>query len=374
MKKIKSNNNNIVLTGNNISKLLNLFISSDITISNANRIDVKTLECSVDDNNLKKITALNLKNYEITYKSVGGKKKLKKILINRCGLIIGIILSILAMIFLNNRLINIKISGLNKYSKEEVTQEINNFGLGYFSPMDINLSDLESHLTNVFDFSFVSIISKGNTLIVKVKEEISDIKDKYLPITADYNMVVTSINVYAGYSTIKVGDILYKGDVIVYPYDIVDEEKIDVVPMAEIKGDIFFSSRYNFITEETITERTGKSKIIETNYFFGKNKVFHNSLDNPYSSYEIVKLEKNISSYFLPINISQTIAFETKEVTKTHNFDDEKENIIENLRKEVYSKVPENFIVDKEDIQISSTNYGNIVTIYLKSSVYLKYK
>jgi len=100
---------------------------------------------------------------------------------------------------------------------------------------------------------------------------------------------------------------------------------------------------------------------------------FH-SLDNPYSSYEIVKLEKNISSYFLPINISQTIAFETKEVTKTHNFDDEKENIIENLRKEVYSKVPENFIVDKEDIQISSTNYGNIVTIYLKSSVYLKYK
>ena len=45
----------------------------------------------------------------------------------------------------------------------------------------------------------------------------------------------------------------------------------------------------------------------------------------------------------------------------------------DNLKEKVYKKVPDNLKVESENVKISSTNYGNIVTIYLKSSVYLKY-
>ena len=60
--------------------------------------------------------------------------------------------------------------------------------------------------------------------------------------------------------------------------------------------------------------------------------------------------------------------------TVTNNFEDEKDNIISKIKDEAYSQVPSNLNVISEDIKINSTNYGNIVTIYLKSSVYLKYE
>lgn len=370
----KIKNSIMVLKGNNISRLINNFVNANIEINNAKRIDAQTLEFDVDDNNLKKIQMLNLKNYELTYKTIGGKKRLKSVLINRSGLIIGIILSIIAIFLLNNRILNIKITGLQKYTKEEVCNEINNFGLGYLSLMNDDLEKLEMHLSNSFDFSFVSIISKGNSLIINVKEEISDIKDEYIPITSDYNMVVTGINVYAGYSTIKIGDVVYKGDVLVYPYEIINNEEVSVLPMAEIYGDAFFSARYNFRNEEIVYERTGNSKVIENTYYLGKYKLLDKNIDNTFDSYEKEYLSKNISYYFLPITINQMVVYETKEVLKKRIFEDEKDEIIQKLKKEVYLQVPDNFKVDSEDIQIYSTNYGNIVTIYIKSSVYLRYK
>lgn len=374
MKKIRNSGTILVCEGTNISKLLNRCLELDITLQNAIRKDAKTLEFSIDDSNLKKFNTLDLKGYDVKVKNIGGKQRFKNLLITRCGLLIGLIISLIAIFFINNRMLNIQISGLSKYNEDEVINEINEFGLGYFSKMDINTAELESHLTNKFTFSFVSIITKGNTLIVNVKEEISDVTEKYLPITADYNMVITSINVYAGYSKIKVGDVIYKGDTIVYPYEIINEEKVSVVPMAEINGDVFFSSRHTFRKEETRVERTGNSTILNSSIYLGKNKIFEVSKDNPFSSFEVEEVEDLVSYYFLPIKIKKTIIYETTEAKVSNNFDEMKDKIIEDLKKDVYNKVPENLKVDSEEIQISSTNYGNIVTIYLKSSVYLNYK
>lgn len=372
---MKNNNQTVIkCTGYNLSKFINSCVSSDIALNNTSRHDVKTLEFSLDDKNLKKFKKLNFNDYDIKIEKVGGFNKLINTLIYRSGLILGLIFSIIAFFFINNRLLNIEINGLINYNEEDIVTEINNYGLGYFDNLNINIKDLENHLTNSFDFSFVSIITKGSSLIINVKEEISDITENYLPITADYNMVITSINVYAGYSDKKVGDIVYKGDTIVYPYEIINNEKISIIPMVEIFGDIYFSSRYSFKSEEDITIRTGNKKIISSSFYLGKNKLFESEKENVFENYEIEEVEELISYYFLPIKIKKTIAYELSTEKKINNFYEEKDGIIENLRKDVYSKVPENFTVDEEKIEISSVNNGNIITIYLKSSVYLKYK
>ena len=75
----------------------------------------------------------------------------------------------------------------------------------------------------------------------------------------------------------------------------------------------------------------------------------------------------------LPLKINKIIAYETFSETVDLDFESSKEQIVDNLKEKVYKKVPDNLKVESENVKISSTNYGNIVTIYLKSSVYLKY-
>ena len=118
---------------------------------------------------------------------------------------------------------------------------------------------------------------------------------------------------------------------------------------------------------------TGKSKVISTNYMLGKIKLFGKTYKNNFGTFEIKEYSKEISNYFLPIRMTKTIAYETKTVEIENNFEKSKEKIINDLKQKVYSKVTSEMNVESEDIQINSTNYGNIVTIYLKSSVYLKY-
>ena len=48
----------------------------------------------------------------------------------------------------------------------------------------------EKYLAEKFNFSFVSIISKGNSLILNVKEELPNITETYESIIAPYNMII----------------------------------------------------------------------------------------------------------------------------------------------------------------------------------------
>lgn len=369
----KTNNTIVKCTGNNLTKFLNLCIKEKITLNSLMRIDSKNIRFSISDKDLKILKTLDTYGYTLEIEKDGGIKKFKHFIVWNMGVFIGAILSIVLLFFVNNRLFNIQITGLLNYSKDDIIKEINVFGLDYFDKLDKNNEALENHLLNKFDFSLVSIISKGNTLIVKIKEEIPDISSKYIPITADYDMIITDINVYAGTSSKRVGDICYKGDVLVYPYEIINDEKIDVVPIAEFKGDVYFSSRYNFKNKEIKSFRTGEKTIIKNSMLLGNKLLFEETNDIPYDKYEIEEVYEEISYYFLPLKIKKIIAYELDEKEISYNFDEEKEKIISNLKKDTYDLVPKDMEISNEEIEISSTNYGNIVTIYLKSSVYLKY-
>ena len=115
------------------------------------------------------------------------------------------------------------------------------------------------------------------------------------------------------------------------------------------------------------------SKIISIEVSIGKIKLFNSETNHSFQNYETIIDENYVSQYFLPIRIKKQIIYEQEKKIIKNNFESVKNDIIENLRKKAYEKVPQNMKVDNEEIKISSTNYGNIVTIYLKSSVYLKY-
>lgn len=374
MKKNNSNWARLKIKGSNTNLIINNCVKNDIELQNVYRPSNQELEITLSDNNLKKFKNLDLENYEVTTLSTSLKQKFIHFLIFRIGLIIGVVVSIILMFFMQNRLININIYGLNTIQREEFIDKINEYGIKRFSLMNFDKSDLEKYLADNFDLSFVSIITKGNTLIISAKEELPDINKSYVPITAEYNMIIKEINVFAGTSTKKIGDVVFAGDILVEPYEYISNEKISITPCAEIRGEVYFSASYNFVAEEEVQVRTGNSKIINFGMNIGKYKLLENKTDCPFENYEVEEIDSLITNYFVPIHVRKTIAYEVTTETVTKNFEDEKDNIINKIKDEAYSQVPSNLNVISEDIKINSTNYGNIVTIYLKSSVYLKYE
>lgn len=374
MRKNNSNWARLKIKGSNTNLIINNCVKNDIELQNVYRPSNQEIEITLSDNNLKKFKNLDLENYEVTTLSTSLKQKFIHFLIFRIGLIIGVVVSIILMFFMQNRLININIYGLNTIQREEFIDKINEYGIKRFSLMNFDKSDLEKYLADNFDLSFVSIITKGNTLIISAKEELPDINKSYVPITAEYNMIIKEINVFAGTSTKKIGDVVFAGDILVEPYEYISNEKISITPCAEIRGEVYFSASYNFVAEEEVQVRTGNSKIINFGMNIGKYKLLENKTDCPFENYEVEEIDSLITNYFVPIHVRKTIAYEVTTETVTKNFEDEKDNIINKIKDEAYSQVPSNLNVISEDIKINSTNYGNIVTIYLKSSVYLKYE
>lgn len=361
------------IKGYNLNNFLNTCINCNIELLDIEKINPKEMNVTLKDKDLKLFNRLDLSNYQIEILAPSVKNKFLHLLLYRIGLIVGCIVGVLLFCFMQNRLLDIKIYGIERIDKQTIVEKINEYGLNKYSIMDFDSDDLEKYLMDNFDLSFVSIKSKGNCLIINAKEELADISEEYLPIIAEYNMIVKDVMVYSGTIKVKNGDIVFAGDTLVEPYEIVNGEKINIVPCADIEGEVYFCSSYNFVENENICVTTGKSQVIGVEYYLGKYKLSDNTYDCKFASYDIEVVDNLISNYFLPIHIKKIVAYEKVNEEVVRNFEEEKDEIIEKIKQEAYGQVPNNLKIESEDIKINSTNYGNIVTIYLKSSVYLKY-
>ena len=129
-------------------------------------------------------------------------------------------------------MLQIHIYGLDRVERSEVVEFLNVKGINVFTLMDFNIQQLEEELANEFNFSLVSIATKGNSLLISIKEELPDMKDSFVPIVADYNMIVKSIDVYAGTPCVNVGEIVYKGDTLVLLTNNYDKKMVNFIGMS----------------------------------------------------------------------------------------------------------------------------------------------
>lgn len=370
--KISNNGTKIRCEGLNLIKIINLCVSNDIVLEDLTKYSSTCIEFYLNDYNLKRFKKLDLSNYVVKIEKIGGIKAFLNNILKRIGLVIGLASSIIFLFILQNRLFHIEIYGLTSLDKESVVASVEEFGLKKLSLMEFDKSSLENYLTQKFDFSLVSVVTKGNTLLISVKEELPDITQNFDPIVAEFNMVITSINVYAGTTKYKVGDVVYKGDILVEPYIMQGEERVDIKVCAEITGDTFFTSKYEFKNEEIVLTRSGNSKTINSNYYIGKIKLYGSNSDNIYDNFEVENYESMISSYFLPIKVSKSIAYELVETKVIRVFEQEKNAIIDELKTKTYLQVPSYMVIDNEEVVVSVTQDGYIVNVYLKSVVQIK--
>ena len=360
----------VVVSGSNLTNFLTKLIQNNIIIYDVDR-DKNSLSFSLTARDYVVLKSIGFNNYSIETISHGGKSFLKRCFLSRIGLILGLIISLFSYVFLSNRVFYIQITGLNRIPLNEVMQSLNDIGISRFSIKPKDTVFIEKYLEDNFDFSLVSVVTKGNAVIINIKEEIEANKD-YIEITAEYDMVINEIEVFAGTTTLVSGDIVRLGDVIVFPFEYIGEEKISVKPRAKIFATRYISESYTFYNEEIVKTRTGKSITLNCDYYMGNIRLFGSGNDNSFDDFEIESNKEILSQYFIPIEVSKVIAYELEEITVNRDFSREKDDIINNIKSSCMKGVETDKILG-ENVNIIEMPYGYIINYHLETELYLNY-
>ena len=361
----------ISITGSNISALITKLVSIGLVLHNVNR-DKNSLFFSISEKDYRKLSNINLDSYQVKIIRNGGTSYIKSKFIANLGIIIGLILSIILYFTVSNRVFYIKIMGLEKIDKTIVEESLESVGIKFFSKIPDKTEEIKKHLEKSFAFSLVSVITKGNALIVNVKEELDAVIDGYSDIVAEFDMVIKDIVVYSGTPSVQKGDIVRNGETLVFAYNYLNNEKQIVKPKAKIVATKFISKSYNFQNEEEIQVRTGESQITKCDYYLGSRKIVGSEKEHTYDKFEKVETRECISKYFLPIYLHREVVYELKIEVISKDFDAEKDSIISALRQDCLLQAKGlNIISEKENI--TNIDNGYVINYYIETEVYLNY-
>lgn len=356
------------ITGLNFDKFFVMMNLNDIELFDLKRLSYNELVLSVKQYDYSKFMKLiKPLNYKIENLKYGGVGLIKYLFFKRLGVFLGLLISVILFIIVNNFTFNFTVLGLENINRELVIEEINKFGVKPFKINNFNNGELEKYLTEkIKQISLVSVKKKGTTLIVNIKEKLPEITEEFVPIYSDYNFIIETINVYSGSSKYKVGDIIKKGDILVEPYIISNDQKVMCKPVAEITGKAYFTSSIEFQEKSIELQRTGKSVVVESNYELGGKTFLKNKKKNNFNKFELETKTTNLfNNFFLPIKINKTIAYELKEVEVVKSFDENKENLEKEVLKNAKSKIINNLNIDEEKIIITKTENKYYVNCYI---------
>lgn len=366
-------NYDIKVEGLNFDRLLREFNKLNITLFNVTKPSYKIMEFSLtffDYLKLKKIAIL--KNYKISIVKKHGISNLLSGVLNHLALTITCVICFILFIIFSNFTFKINVLGLETITQQEIITLLSNFNVKTNQINSKTNEEIEKYLKQNNDkISLVSVIKKGTNLIVNIKEKIDIVTDT-TPITAPYNMQITKLNVKQGSTTLKVGDIVKKGDIIVSSTTILSNgETVSLNPIAEVEGETWINGTVEFETNKTNLVRTGKKQTYSYFEIFG-NKLFFKTPSVKFEKFDkVVYNDYVFKNWFVPLNYVKTTYFELKEETITQNFEENKESLIAKSSKLAYSNLPEGKTVLEENTVINNVDNKYFVTTYLKINIVL---
>ena len=104
---------------------------------------------------------------------------------------------------------------------------------------------------------------------------------------------------------------------------------------------------------------------------FNNLKLFSKTKPVKFDNYEkVVYNEYIFNNCFLPIKLYKETFYEIKEKVVKHNFEEEKDSLIEKSKQLAYEKVPNDIKILEENVNIIECENGTkIIQTYLKSHI-----
>ena len=251
---------------------------------------------------------------------------------HRYGVLIGLFVSTLFFVFSSRLVWDIRISGNEKFSDYEIESALSDLDLhvgSRFGKIDKNAIETEM-LSNNKSIAWISVNRRGTVVYVEIieSENIGLTEEQRYPfsnIVADRDGVIEEITVESGVATVKVGDVVKKGDILIS--GVIENER--GVTFCRASGSVRASGVMDVSAESLaeITEKTPKKhrlrelSIILFNFSINIFKNYRNSEKDC----DIIRENRKIAlfdKFRLPIRIEKAYTIEYSEATRTRSPDE----------------------------------------------------
>lgn len=353
---------NLERTLNNLCNKNIEFMSIEKTNSKEAKIEISPLYENEVENFFKS------KNIKITEKKYNGILKIQKFLLARFGILIGLFFVFCFFIIASNYVWNIEIFGNETHSANEIITVLNQNGVNLYDALNKKSnSEIEQIIFDNFnEVSMVSVVKKGTTIIINIKEclQNEDNINEFSALVANNDGIITNIELIQGTLLVKVGDIVRAGQELVAPYIINSlGQQVPMEPKADIYADVWLSGESVHYDMQNIVERTGK-KVVERRIEFLGKEIFSNEFHIPYEKYEIEKIETYLTETLIPIKYQLINYYEVIYQIVEQRFDEVKTEKINEAKNLARIRVKEGEEIKSEN-HIITTTCGKTTVSYV---------
>ena len=293
-----------------------------------------------------------------------GAGNIFKTALSRICVPIALIVAFLGVYAANFFVFKVDIRGNDTLSTCEIREFLQSENIGYLTnKKSIKAPALELDLLENFpQISMVSVMIKGLTLVVNIKEKENYNPETLCDIIADFNGRITSINVISGTAQVAVGDVVRAGDVLVCA----TAGNQSVKAEANITAEVWLESTYCHFETTYQTLRTGEKKVVNNVAFMGL-PIYENHNPMPFENYEVETSQTKLQNTILPIQIQTTTYYEVETTEIKSDFETYKADIIDQCKKNALQQCAQGDIIKSEKSVITAgsgcTFVSYIVTV-----------
>lgn len=310
----------------------------------------------------KKIVESVLENFQAETLSLKPKSlsKINAFFVHKIGIVAGILCAFFLQVFSSFFVLQINVSGAS--CAEEIKSYIESQGIKSFCPKSvIDTENLELGIIENFpEISMASVIVKGLSVVVNVKEKESFEEISQTDIVANFNGRIKEIITISGTALVKAGDIVKFGDVLVSAES--ENSENGVVAKAKIVAEVWYESTHTHIETQTQKVRTGNFIQKRQVFAFGA-QIFSSNMTCDFLDYEVEEDSIKINT-ILPLEVKNFEYYETVEKTTTIPYSEVKDNIISSLKENALQKMAKDDIIQKENV-FETAEAGITTTTYV---------
>lgn len=353
------------LSGYNFERWLNVLSNKGVEILSAEKIDVKNSKLEVEIEREKQVeTFLKSKNFQVVGKQYNGLARPLKFFGTHFGIIIGIFLCFCFYVVASGYVWRIEIMGNENVNSNEIIEVLDENGVSIFSPLNRNSNEeIEKIVLNNFkNVSMVSVVKKGTSIIVNIKEKlITNENQGFGALLASEDGTIKNIKLIQGTPVVKVGDVVRAGDELVAPY-VVDSSGncIPIEPKAEITFEFLLSGQSVHNNTVQVQKRTGRN-VCERKMSFLDREIVTTKVEVPFENYELERSETYLSTSTLPLKYVTLTYHEIENVTIEKSFSEVKDEKIQEAKSLAFARKAEQDSVVYENYVITGKGDQTIV-------------
>jgi similar to stage IV sporulation protein len=333
-------------------RFLNILWNENIHIINVKRIDVATIQVTIDYNDYEDVIQI-VKRLNGKIKIVGSKGILFLVgkLKSKFFLTIGGGFFVILLLYFSTFVWSIEINTKQNVSPYEIRQQLYSLGIKPgISKKDVDFKEIENQLENMnSDILWLRARVEGSTLKIAIEEKVNppEIKEeKYGNLVAKMDGEVSRVYAFSGRSIVHTGEYVHAGDIIIEGINGKEEEPYEVVPDGVVMANTFYEKSMAAKINGTELKRSGEKDSDIYLTLFGK-KIYIKKAIKEFKDYD--KIEES-GKIITKINYYEKNEFPielTKEEIVNNSVKELEESLYNNLTRE--AKIVDRIVTTKED-------------------------